>query len=80
MTIRERYDVIFRNSLMLPPEEPLRNLDMMSVPSWNSVEHFSMICALEEEFGITLHESEIMAFTSYEKGIEILKNHGVQVI
>lgn len=79
MTAREQYDTIFRRNLMLSEEEELKNRDMLNVPCWNSVEHFMMISELENVFSLTLNEEEMMDFTSYRKGLEILANHGVRV-
>ena len=79
MTNREQFDAIFRKNLMISPEEPLENLDMLNVPCWNSFEHFMMISELESFFSITLNEDEMMSFTTYRRGLELLTGHGIQV-
>ena len=79
MTNRERFDAIFRKNLMISPEEPLEDLDMLNVPCWNSVEHFMMISELEIHFSITLNEEEMMSFTTYRRGLKLLADHGIQV-
>lgn len=79
MTNREKFDELFRRNFMLSPQEALEELDMMNVPCWNSFEHFTMINDVENTFSIGLNEEEMMSFTSYRKGLEILERHGLQM-
>ena len=43
-----------------------------SIPEWDSVGHMSMIGSLEEVFNITFEMDDIIDFSSYKKGQEIL--------
>ena len=36
-----------------------------TVPQWDSVRHMNLIIALEEEFGITIPDDDVVALTSY---------------
>lgn len=46
---------------------------------WDSVGHMQLITELEKIFGIELKTEDIMAFDSYEAGIEMLKKYGVNL-
>jgi len=50
-----------------------------SVPAWDSVGHMGMIAALEETFNIMMDTQDIIDFSSYSKGIEILARYGVVI-
>lgn len=45
-----------------------------SVESWDSVHQLNIIALLEESFDVMFDPEDIMEFTSYGKGREILKN------
>jgi acyl carrier protein len=37
-----------------------------TVPQWDSVRHMNLVIALEEAFGITIPDDEVVTLTSYE--------------
>ncbi len=74
---RQRYNKIFIESLSTS-EESLENLEYNSIAEWDSVGHMSLMAALEEEFEIMMEMEEIIDFSSYKIGKEILSKHGVK--
>ena len=50
-----------------------------SIPEWDSVGHMAMIAEIEEEFDIMLEMDDIIDFSSYKRGLEILQKYGVKV-
>ena len=48
------------------------SLTMDEVPEWDSIAHMTLMSGLEEGFGITLETDDIVDFSSYKNGIEIL--------
>ncbi len=50
-----------------------------NVPEWDSVHQLNLVSLAEETFDIMLDPEEIMGFTSYEKGKEIMANQGVEL-
>ena len=52
---------------------------MGDTSDWDSVGHMELITEIEEKFGIELETEDILGFTSYTKGIEILNKYGIQV-
>jgi acyl carrier protein len=65
---------------MFSIDEPqLKGLTYQSIPIWDSVGHMAMIATLEEAFDIMMEADDIIDFSSYEKGLEILKSkYGVE--
>jgi len=60
-------------------EDILSGYKYQDTPSWDSVGHMSMIAALEETFDIMMDTEDIIDFSSWEKGKEILKKYDVEV-
>lgn len=78
MSNLEKYNEVFIESFGLKNEQLADSLEYNSIPSWDSVGHMSLIVALEEKFEIQLEMDEIIDFSSYNKGKEILISHGIE--
>lgn len=73
MTNLEKYNNVFCETLQLT-EDKLADLNYQGVELWDSVGHMTLTAALEYAFDIMLETDDIIDLSSYEKGIEILKN------
>ena len=71
MTNQQLYDNAFIETLGVTPEQ-LAGLKYQDVEAWDSVGHMSLIAALEEAFDIMMDTDDIIDFSSYEKGRQIL--------
>lgn len=60
-------------------EDKVNGLEYQGIPTWDSVGHMSLIAALEETFDIMMDTDDIIDFSSYEKGKEILKKYDVEL-
>ena len=60
-------------------ENELSTLKYQSVKSWDSVGHMQLIAELEDSFDIMFDTDDIIDFSSYEKGKELLKKYEVEV-
>lgn len=78
MTNLVKYNAIFVETFEVS-EEILPTYKYQDTPSWDSVGHMSMIAALEETFDIMLDTEDIIDFSSWEKGKEILNKYDVEV-
>lgn len=78
MSNLEKYNEIFCENLQVSAEE-LPNLKYQGVELWDSVGHMSLMAALEDAFDIMLDTDDIIDFSSYEKGIDILKKYDVEI-
>ena len=78
MTNKEKYIGAFVESLDVDENE-VEGLEYQSVPSWDSVGHMTLIAAIEDAFDIQFETDDIVDFSSFLKGIEILKKYGVEL-
>ena len=78
MSNKSQYDNIFIEMLAIDKGQ-LQGLEYNSIPQWDSVGHMTLMAALEEAFSIMMDMEEIIDFSSYEKGIEILNKHNVVI-
>lgn len=77
MTNVEIYKKCFVEGLELDINT-VENASMESVDNWDSIGQMSIVALVEDAFGIELDPNELMEFTSYTAGLEILKKHGVE--
>jgi acyl carrier protein len=47
------------------------------IPEWDSIGHMTLMSALEEGFNISLGADDIVDFSSFKKGMQILKKYKV---
>lgn len=78
MTNLEKYKNAFAEGLEIDGEN-VETLVYEQIPEWDSVGHMGLISCIEEAFDIMLDTEDIIEFSSYEKGIEILKKYGVEI-
>ncbi len=77
MTWRDQYNQIFIECFSVKQEQLNEQFVYQCVPQWDSVGHMGMITAIEDAFSITLDTDDIIDFSSYLKGIEILRKYDV---
>ena len=74
----EKYNEVFKISFELKDEDLNEKLEYQSVELWDSVGHMSMVGELEDSFDIMLEMDDIIDFSSYDKGKELLSKYGVE--
>ena len=78
MSNKEKYIQAFCESFDITDND-LPGLKYQDIPSWDSVGHMSLIAAMEDTFDIMMDTDDIIDFSSFEKGKEILsKNYGIE--
>ena len=58
-------------------EDQLPGLVYQATAGWDSVGHMQLMTQLEDVFGIALEMEDILEFSGYEKGMDILRKYGV---
>ena len=79
MSELEKYKLSFKDSLSLKDEDVNEKLEYNGVPEWDSIGHMTLMSKLEEEFNISLETDDIVDFSSFKKGIEILKKYKINI-
>ena len=75
----EAYNKAFIEGLDIKPEINLDGLKFNEIEEWDSIGHMSLMSALEEAFDISLETDDIVDFSSYEKGKDILKKYNIDI-
>ena len=71
------YEKVFIESFEIDNSQ-LKGLNYQDIPEWDSVGHMNLMNALEEQFNIELDIDDIIDFSSFEKGQEIVLKYGVE--
>jgi acyl carrier protein len=79
MTNLEKYNKAFEDSFELSLDQLNNDLVYQSVAAWDSVGHMSLIAVLEESFDIMLDTDDIIGFSSYSIGKEILSRYSIDL-
>ena len=79
MTNKKKYEEVFINSFSLNKSKLNEKLVYESVLDWDSVGHMGLIAEIEEAFDIQLEMDDVIDFSSYDKGKEILKKYNVEI-
>ena len=77
MSNKHKYQDIFIKSLSINNNKFSENIKYNEIPEWDSIGHMTLMSGLEEGFDITMDTDDIVDFSSFKKGIEILKKYKV---
>ena len=78
-TNREKYDNAFKESFEIEQSDLKDELEYNTIETWDSIGHMQMIAELEDVFEISFEMDDIIDFSSYKKGFEILAKYGIEV-
>lgn len=73
----EIYNKVFCDILQIDKSN-LQEARLKSVPLWDSVGHMTLLAAIEDAFDILIEPEDMLSFTSYEEGKEILKKYDIE--
>ena len=73
----KNYDSAFYEAFSIEQSKEIKKLKYQDIEEWDSIGHMSLISELEDEFNITIETDDIVDFSSYKKGISILKNYKI---
>ena len=79
MPSKSKYQEIFSKALNVSAEKINENLKYNEIEEWDSIGHMTLISALEEEYKISFETDDIIDFSSFKKGIELLKKYKVNI-
>ena len=77
MKNKQKYNYIFIKSLNIDKKKFSEKLKYNDIPEWDSINHMTLMSGLEEGFNITMESDDIIDFSSFKKGIQILKKYKI---
>jgi acyl carrier protein len=72
----EKYHNAFCETFEVEPDD-LSSLEYQSIQAWDSVGHMALMAALEDAFQIEMEIDDIIGFSSYVVGKDVLEKYGV---
>ena len=75
----EKYESVFIESFEIEKNQLNDDLKYESIPAWDSVGHMTMIGNLEDTFDIVMEMDDIIDFSSYSVGKNLLKKYKVDI-
>ena len=72
------YNSVFTEAFAIPLEK-LDSLKYQDIMEWDSVGHMGLMASLEEAFKIEMEIDDIIDFSSYQKGKEILSKYNISL-
>jgi acyl carrier protein len=72
----EKYNMAFKDTFEVT-EDKLVDLEYNTIIEWDSVGHMQLMATLENAFDINLEVDDIVDFSSYKKGKEILLKYNI---
>lgn len=75
----DKYNGIFTECFDLEESQLNEQLVYNSIETWDSVGHMAMIAELEDAFDIMLETDDVIDFSSYEIGKQILLKYDVEI-
>ena len=79
MDNKTKYENVFVKSFSINKKVLKKDLKYNTIPKWDSVGHMTMIGKLEDTFKITMEMDDIIDFSSFKKGIKILKKYNIKI-
>ena len=74
-----KYNQAFYEALSIDKEKDIKNLKYQDIDEWDSIGHMTLISNIEEKLGVVFETDDIVDFSSYKKGIEILKKYEINL-
>ena len=73
----QKYNNCFIEALDVDASVVNEDLKYNDIPEWDSIGHMTLMSSLEEAFDISIDTDDIIDFSSYNKGKEILKKYKI---
>ena len=77
MKNKNRYIEIFIKSFSIDKKKFNEKIKYNDIPEWDSIGHMTLMSDLEGGFNISIETDDIIDFSSFKKGIQILKKYKI---
>ncbi len=78
MTNIEKNLNVFTETIGITADET-KDLKYQSIEAWDSVGHMGLVANIEDSFEIMFDADDIIDFSSFRKGIEILRKYNIEL-
>jgi acyl carrier protein len=78
MDNNKKYSMAFSSTFSIN-EDSLIDLEYNKIDEWDSIGHMTLIAEIEQQFEISIETDDVIDFSSFKKGKEILKKYGVNL-
>jgi acyl carrier protein len=78
MTNLEKYNKVFMETFTVS-DEKLPDMRYNTCVEWDSIAHMQLIAVIENTFDIMFEMEDIVDFSSYEKGKDILSKYDIKI-
>lgn len=75
----DKYNQVFAEIFNVSYDQLTENFDKDSVDNWDSVLQLALVEGMEDTFDIMLDTEDILNFTSYKLGKEILSKYEIEL-
>ena len=75
----QKYKSIFLKSLGISEDVFTEEIKYNDIPEWDSIGHMTLISELEENFKISIETDDIVDFSSFKKGKDILLKYKIKI-
>lgn len=79
MTNLEKYNNIFMDVFQVELSSLNEKFTNQNVDGWDSIKQLCLTSSMEDAFNLLLDAEDIVEFSSYEKGKEILVKNGIEL-
>tara|TARA_B100000768_G_C11077396_1_gene289266 strand:+ start:378 stop:614 length:237 start_codon:yes stop_codon:yes gene_type:complete len=77
MDNKKKYKEVFIESLAINSAAFNEDIKYNDIPEWDSIGHMTLMSGLEDAFKISLETDDVIEFSSYKVGVDILKKYKV---
>ncbi len=77
MKDKNKYISIFIKSFSMDKKKFNEKIKYNDIPEWDSIGHMTLMSDLEDGFNISIDTDDIIEFSSFKKGIQILKKYKI---
>ena len=77
MKNKKKYIEIFTKSFSIDVKKFDEKIKYNDIPEWDSIGHMTLMSDLEDGFNISIDTDDIIDFSSFKKGIQILKKYKI---
>ena len=78
MDNNKKYSMAFSSTFSIN-EDSLIDLEYNKIDEWDSIGHMTLSAEIEQQFEISIETDDVIDFSSFKKGKEILKKYGVNL-